>query len=152
MYRKYETPSPEMPDSEITVSKPVMYIVDDDENMADFIAYAAEAVGYDVKILLSAQALQDIWEVQAPDIIVMDIIMPQVDGIELMSWLAEKRCQTPMVLMSGFDVRHIESAAHLANALRINVVETFQKPIALVNLESLFRKLNENLFIEEQPV
>lgn len=136
----------------ISTAKPILYIVDDDTGVADFLAYAGREAGYFVQTMHAAQQLKSSWEEIVPDVVIIDIIMPDIDGIELLIWLARKQCTLPIILVSGRDVRHINSAASLAKAKMINVVAALQKPITLEVIETLLVKLKhviseENKFI-----
>lgn len=125
----------------ISTVKPILYIVDDDPGVVDFLAFAGEESGYIVQTMQSGKQLKSSWEDIVPDVAIIDIIMPEIDGIELLDWLASKRCTIPIILVSGRDVRHINSAAHLAKAKKINVVAALQKPIPLDVIETQLVKL-----------
>jgi len=128
-------------DQNIRTVKPILYIVDDDPGVTDFLAFAGEETGYAVQTMQSARQLKTSWEDTVPDVVVLDIIMPEVDGIELLDWLSRKHCTLPVILISGSDVRHIKGAAKLAKAKMINIVATLQKPIALEVIETQLLEL-----------
>jgi EAL domain-containing protein (putative c-di-GMP-specific phosphodiesterase class I) len=63
--------------------------------------------------------------------------MPEVDGIELLRFLAEADCEASIILMSGFDAHVLQAAAELARAQGLRVVGSVKKPIRLEELEPL---------------
>jgi len=141
MPTKQASPDPHPQYGDQDQRKPVLYVVDDEKSIGEFIAYAAEDAGFDVQVLCSAYDLQDKWEECIPDVVVMDIIMPGIDGIELVSWLAKKHYDLPTILMSGYDTRYINLASQLADALQVNIVASLHKPISLVTLITLLKRL-----------
>ena len=72
-------------------------------------------------------------------LILMDLLMPQMDGIELLRNLAEQECRVPLVLMSGLTKRVMESAEQLATSLGLTVVGHLAKPFRLKEVEDLLR-------------
>jgi len=125
--------------------KPRIYIVDDDRHIGEIISFAGDEVGCETHIICSVQDFKERWNEVVPDIIVLDIIMPDTDGLELLSWLAKKHCAVPVILMSGHDVRHLRSAHHLAEAFKIDVVAALQKPLALTTLETVLAEQLEEI-------
>ena len=75
-----------------------------------------------------------------PSLIVMDLVMPDMDGIELLRFLGERKCQATIVLMSGFDKRVLRVAEDLANEHGLHVAARLQKPFRLSELLSLFEQ------------
>jgi len=130
----------------------LIYAIDDDLLLGDIFSYVGEATGFDVEIVPSGKVLKNKLRKKRPDLLVMDIVMPNMDGIELINWFAEVECKLPVVLMSGYDSSYLNAAAKLAAAQKINVVGSLQKPIAIETLEKLFRKLKLELLTESSLV
>ena len=126
----------------------LIYAIDDDLLLGDIFSYVGEATGFDVEIVPSGKVLKNKLRKKRPDLLVMDIVMPNMDGIELINWFAEIQCKLPVVLMSGYDSSYLNAAAKLAAAQKINVVGRLQKPIAIETLEKLFRKLKLDLLTD----
>lgn len=126
----------------------LIYAIDDDLLLGDIFSYVGEATGFDVEVLSSGKDLKSKLRKKCPDLLVMDIVMPNMDGIELINWFAKIRCKVPVVLMSGYDSSYLNAAAKLAEAQKINVVGVLQKPIAIETLEKLFRKLKLELLTD----
>jgi EAL domain-containing protein (putative c-di-GMP-specific phosphodiesterase class I) len=73
-------------------------------------------------------------------LIMLDLLMPQMDGIELLRLLAAQGSRVPLVLMSGVGKRVMESAEQVANSLGLTVVGHLAKPFRLKELEDLLRQ------------
>jgi len=118
--------------------KPHLLVVDDDPDMGAFIADVAEMVGY--RCTLAADTAQFTMAL-GPDIalIMLDLVMPETDGVELLRVLGQHGYDGRLVLMSGVDKRVLETATELAKALGLRVLRHFQKPIRLVDLQAFFQ-------------
>ncbi len=58
-------------------------IVEDEQNIRDNVAFALKREGYQVSAYADGQAAWDAFQQQLPDLVVLDIIMPRMDGLEL---------------------------------------------------------------------
>ena len=63
--------------------------------------------------------------------------MPEMDGIEVLRLLGERRCKARILLMSGMNMRVIETAEKLAQTLGLAVVGHLQKPFPLAELKEV---------------
>jgi EAL domain-containing protein (putative c-di-GMP-specific phosphodiesterase class I) len=70
-------------------------------------------------------------------LILLDLVMPEMDGIEILRLLGEKQCKARIVLMSGINIRVIETAKKLAQTLGLTVVGHLQKPFPLSQLKDV---------------
>src|ERR1700727_3036486 len=70
-------------------------------------------------------------------LILLDLMMPEMDGIEVLRLLGERRCRARILLMSGMDKRVRERAERLAQSLGLAVVGHLQKPFPLTELKSV---------------
>ena len=116
-----------------------MLVIDDEPEMGEFVSEVAQACGY---FCDSVTNFEDFKALLGPDIsiIVVDLVMPGVDGIELLRYLAKHGCQSGIVLMSGFDRRVLSVSEELARELGLNVLGNFQKPIRFVDLEGFLKR------------
>ena len=77
--------------------------------------------------------------------VAVDLGMPGMDGIELNRFLAEQDYRGPVLIVSGFDRRVLESAFRLGEALGLNMVGPVEKPVRFEVLEELLSKLKATL-------
>jgi CheY-like chemotaxis protein len=77
-------------------------VADDDRNLRRLYKAELEAEGY--RIMLAENGLQatDIIERENPDLVVMDIRMPEVDGLEAMAKILKKNRRVPIILNSAY--------------------------------------------------
>ena len=116
--------------------KPHMLVVDDEPDVGEFIAEVARMAGYRCTCTSHPEQFVDHLE---PDVslIMLDLVMPGTDGIELLRILAERECAASVILMSGYDRRVLGTAEELARTLGLRVLGQLQKPIRLATLEDL---------------
>ncbi len=91
---------------------PLVLVVDDDPRLRELIRVNLELEGYMVREAGDApQALAAI-DTQAPDLVLLDVVMPGVDGWQLLQRLQEKHGSIPVIMFSGtVDERSAAEAA-----------------------------------------
>jgi len=93
---------------------PLVLIVDDDERLREYIRVNLEAEGYIVREAASAEEGLAALDVESPDLILLDVMMPKVDGWEMLQRVQEKHGvgAIPVIMFSGkVDERSAEEAA-----------------------------------------
>ncbi|HEY1805958.1 MAG TPA: EAL domain-containing response regulator [Terracidiphilus sp.] len=113
--------------------------IDDDSDICDLICATAEEQGLPCSATTSAmQFLESL----SPDIslLLIDLIMPEMDGVELLRRLGERQCKINIVLMSGVGKRIMEVAEELAHAHGLSTIGHLQKPFRAAELEAILEK------------
>ena len=118
-----------------------LLLIDDEPAFGRFIAHAAETGGYTAHVTLSADPFMRKYRELRPDVVAIDLAMPQVDGVQLLRFLAEEKCAAPVIIVSGFDRRVLESSMRLGTALGLNMVGPLEKPVRLQELLDLLANL-----------
>jgi excisionase family DNA binding protein len=82
---------------------PVVLIVDDDEGLREYVRTRLEAEGYAVREAASAEAGLQVLEEATPDLVLLDVMMPEVDGWEMLRLVQERHGvgTIPVVMFSG---------------------------------------------------
>jgi CheY-like chemotaxis protein len=88
---------------------------------------------------------RDTFIADPPNIVALDLGMPGMDGVELLRFLAEQEYRAPVLIVSGFDRRVLESAFRLGEALGLNMAGPVEKPVRLDALEQVLSQLRANL-------
>jgi len=73
-----------------------------------------------------------------PAMVAIDLGMP-TDGVEFLRFLSEQQFAGPVLIISGFDRRILDSAFRLGGVLGLNMVGPVEKPARLEELEALLR-------------
>ena len=110
-------------------------IVDDSPDMGVFVAKVARGLQLDVSVTDNADDFKKNYEANEPDIIVLDIVMPNVDGLELLHYLADRNCRSRILVMTGYNEIYLRHAKSLGELYGLPFVETLMKPIELPDIE-----------------
>ncbi|MDQ0457138.1 response regulator [Rhizobium paknamense] len=121
-----DTPSP----------RDIVLLVDDSPETLGFLTDALEQSGFSVLIATSGQAALGIAERISPDLILLDAIMPGMDGFETCRKLKANSAvaQVPVIFMTG-----LTETEHVVNALGAGGVDYLTKPINIDELRARIR-------------
>ena len=110
-------------------------VVDDDSRFCDFVKNVAVKLDFDVECATDGYQFMTLCEANAPDVVVVDIFMPGIDGLELVQWLAERGQQLHLVIVTGFAPNYAILAKKLGEAKGLISVKTLSKPVRLADLQ-----------------
>ncbi|MDQ3145217.1 MAG: response regulator [Pseudomonadota bacterium] len=120
---------------------PRLLLIDDEPQLAEFVAKAADMCGYEPHIADGDDDYRARFLAERPAVTVLDLGMPGSDGVELLRFLADQGFAGPVLIISGFDRRVLESAFHLGEALGLNMAGPLEKPTRLERLEAILNEL-----------
>ena len=122
--------------------------MDDDLSFSELLRDISLSVCSDIEIFTDPFLLIDTL-FSSSDIIILDIKMPKMDGVEILRRLAIKKCKAKIILISGFDSSVLHSSSMLANELGLNVVAQVTKPVQPKQIQnvifSVFAEENNDL-------
>lgn len=118
---------------------PRVLIVDDDQQLCEFMATVAEGAGFEVRTLTDPTTIGQELDL-LPDILVLDLSMPQMDGIEILRLLANRHSQIGVIIVSGYDAVVLGAASQLAQGQKLNLLGTLSKPIRAHDLTSMLAR------------
>jgi len=125
--------------------QPRLLLIDDEPALAEFLATAAEDAGFEPAITSEDGEFRDEFVRQRPDLVALDLGMPGMDGIELLRFLADQQYHAPVLIVSGFDRRVLESAFRLGEALGLKMVGPIEKPVRFETLQTMLNELKATL-------
>lgn len=114
-----------------------LLVVDDQPDILDFVGQVAESVGYDVRLANDAKQFREAVHTFRPSLMILDLQMPQTDGIELIRELGAVGTRASILISSGMDQRVLQSAEQLGVAHGLKMAGFLQKPIMLADLEAI---------------
>jgi two-component system nitrogen regulation response regulator NtrX len=115
-------------------------VVDDEIGIRELLSEILEDEGHQVTLAESAGDARRVRERLRPDLVLLDIWMPDTDGITLLKeWAASGQLSMPVVMMSGHAT--IETAVE---ATRIGALDFLEKPIALQRLLATVKRALRN--------
>jgi CheY-like chemotaxis protein len=113
-----------------------LLVIDDEADFANFVARVARGLGFDVEIVTESRAFKSVIARFVPDIIVLDLVMPDIDGIDIIRFLAESGSRARVVVTTGFNPAYARAACGLGIANGRLSVTTLLKPVTLAELRA----------------
>lgn len=120
-----------------------LLIIDDDEVVRESLAAYLE--DSDFKVLQALNGLQglQIFESEQPDLVICDLRMPQIDGLELIRRIRQTASETPIIVLSGAGVM-----SDAVEALRLGAADYLIKPLEdLAVLEHSVRRALDRAYL-----
>ncbi|PPD51134.1 MAG: transcriptional regulator [Methylobacter sp.] len=130
----------------MTAQAPRILVVDDEPDIRRLISEILQDEGYQVATAENAAEARVLKKTTSPDLILLDIWMPDSDGITLLrEWVTEKNLLSPVVMMSGHG--SVEAAVE---ATRLGAYDFLEKPLSMAKLLLIVERALEasNLQIE----
>ena len=127
------------------MAQPRLLLIDDEPALAAFVAKAADLCGFDPLIAEQDQEFRDKFHALRPQMVALDLGMPGMDGVELLRFLADENFAEPVLIISGFDRRVLDSAFRFGEALGLQMVGPLEKPARLEELEEILNRLRPSL-------
>lgn len=121
------------------MTAPYILVVDDERDISELVKEILEDEGYEIAIANNGQEARRARRVRRPDLILLDIWMPDVDGITLLKeWSEEGGLDSPVIMISGHGT--VETAVE---ATRLGAYDFIEKPLSLAKLLLIVRRAIE---------
>lgn len=114
-----------------------LLVMDDEAAFGRFVRRIAEAEGYEVELLTQPRNFAETFERFEPSMVILDVVMPEIDGIELIRWLIARSARVRLVIMTGFNPMYASMGAVLAEAHGLMEVTSVVKPIGVADIRKL---------------
>ncbi|MGD9537181.1 MAG: EAL domain-containing protein [Alphaproteobacteria bacterium] len=119
----------------MTESNARVLIVDDDPDVAALVASVATDRGFECHTVDQSTKIFEAIGRFAPHLIILDLVMPNLDGVQVLRHLAEIGCRAGIILLSGVDPRALNAAAHLGETHGLKIRAFLKKPFEIRALE-----------------
>ena len=116
--------------------------VDDDPSSAELVVRVAERCGFEAFATSDSRGVVELIRQLEPNILAVDICMPNVDALDLFKMLAKDKYSGSIIIVSGQDQSTLNSAARYAEALGLTPPKTMQKPLNFQDLRAWLHGLN----------
>lgn len=114
--------------------KNTVLIVDDDPSICKLIARVCTKFRYVPMVVPDRDEFEAAMGSQNLCLVITDLQMPEFDGIEFMNLLASERTDVPVVILSGFDPRVLQTAKSFARSVGLTVLDALKKPLSVEDL------------------
>lgn len=120
-------------------------LVEDDTLLAEGIVRALKRDGFAVNWLSDGRSVQNSLVAEAPDVLVLDLGLPDMDGLELLAWLRGKGLLMPVMILTARD-----STSDKVTGLDKGADDYLVKPFDIQELLARLRALERRLGMEKQ--
>jgi len=121
------------------MTAPYILVVDDERDIRELVKEILEDEGYEVSIANNGQEARRARRIRRPDLILLDIWMPDIDGIALLKeWSEEGGLASPVIMISGHGT--VETAVE---ATRLGAYDFIEKPLSLAKLLLIVKRALE---------
>jgi CheY-like chemotaxis protein len=111
-------------------------VIEDDEFFSELLVELLQQDGHKVSLAKDGAKALQLLTIQRPDLIITDILMPNMDGVELIMALAKQGSSIPVIAMSG-GRRSISPEFSLESAKLLGVKTTLTKPFTHTELRQI---------------
>ncbi len=120
-----------------------IYVLDDDKNITELLALYFVKEGYEVKEFNNPKKMLSEFEDSEPDIIILDIMMPEMDGYDVLKQVRRKS-NIPVILLSAKG-ETIDKILGLELGADDYVVKPFDPKEVLARVKAIFRRTEEKI-------
>lgn len=117
----------------------VIYLVDDDNETRNILKLFLENSGYEVEAFENGEVLLDRFNEKSSDMVILDIMMPGKDGIEICSIL-RKQSSVPIIMLTAKD-SELDYINGIINGCDDYLVKPFRPTILLMKIKAIFRRI-----------
>lgn len=125
-------------------------IVDDEAEIRDLFRDVAEECGYEAAEAGNRAQFRAALSEFRPTLVLLDLTMPDGDGVELLREMADLGSRAGVILASGRDKRVLSTSERLGRSLGLTMHPPLQKPIDIVALENAFNACSQT--VQQEPV
>ena len=115
----------------------MIYVVDDDDSVRDAIGFLLKTEGLEYKLFSTAEEFQKNAKITHPCVVLLDIRMPGMNGMDLQKWINSQGFKVPVIMISGHG-----DIALAVEAMKNGAIDFFEKPF---DDQALLEKIHEAL-------
>lgn len=120
----------------------IIYVVEDDESILKLIEYALKSKGYTVKTFETGQEFFQELEKRRPDLVLLDIMLPDIDGREILKRLKTNKDYEDLWTMM---ITAKDTEYDIINALDLGADDYLKKPFSVLELLSRVNAIDRRI-------
>ncbi|NOR52228.1 MAG: response regulator [Gammaproteobacteria bacterium] len=123
------------------MSQFTVYLIDDEPELLDLLAEVAEESGLRAQSYTRASRFfEQVTQFETNSILVLDLCIPEMDGIEVMGKLAQMENPPALLLISGREAGLLHSAEKLGRARNLSIIGSLTKPMIIGEFQEMLEK------------
>ena len=118
-----------------------LLVVDDNQPFCEFIRKVAEGAGYEVEVVTHGAAFKERYGAFKPTTVMIDLMMADIDGIELVQWVAARKAPARVIVATGYSPEYASRAKMLGEGRGLDTVTTLIKPFKPARLRRILGEI-----------
>lgn len=131
--------------------KRTILIVEDEESIATLIKYNLEQAGYDTKVASDGKEALELVRVQSFDFIVLDLMLPEIDGFQVCKSLREDGNDIPILMLTAKSDEE-NKVLGLQTGADDYLTKPFSPKELIARIEAIFRRTNRKASSERKQI
>ena len=120
-------------------------IVDDDVQFGRLVNRVVTKMGHTVEQIVSSREIMQRYASFSPDVIFLDIFMPDLDGLEIAKWLTEQNFSGRLIFMTGHDPAFLTAAKTVVEDRISAAIATLEKPARIEEIRAVLEGPKEHV-------
>ncbi len=114
-----------------------MLILEDDRDVGKIVKLIAESSGFEARFVTDPESFFSAVEDWKPTHIALDLVMPDMDGVQVLAELSKRRCLANIIITSGMGSRVLDAAGRAGDEHGLKIVGVLPKPFSASALRRL---------------
>ncbi len=120
-----------------------LLILDDDPGVLGFVGEVGRHCRYEVALTASDVEFREQYDQFDPTAIVLDLKFGASDAIDVMTFLEQQGCQAPILLISGFDARMLDTTRRIGVSRGLTIAGVVEKPVTFEAVQEFLDRSRE---------
>jgi len=117
--------------------------IEDDPDIAALIKKTALEAGFQCMELCNSSTLPAVYQRFKPDVIMLDILMPEMDGFDVLHFLKQEQSTAQILILSGSEYGRM--AEKIGQGMGLTIVGTMYKPFRVAELRLTLQEIRHDL-------
>ena len=122
-----------------------VFLLDDDELIVSMLARSLKKAGFEVYAETDAEGWMEKIETFAPDAVLLDIRMPEYDGLEILQQIRESQLNTQVIMLTSDD-----TAETAVKAMKMGAADYLTKPFNKEEVKIVINNVIENQLLKQE--
>jgi len=127
------------------MSAKCLLIIDDEPDIGALLCQVAAGFGFEAASADNPDEFWSLYDATDPVVVILDLKIPSIDGVELLRTLAVRNCKAQILIMSGMDRRVLQTALRLGKNHGLNIVGALEKPISLTDIQKKLEEISARI-------